>query len=203
MTAPVRLRDPMTAVTEAVADLLEPYFPRAKWGGEPPRVIGLPLTSTMFGRIADATPRLYIGFAGADAKSSPARIFAGTLTFSLFVVMKGAAKAGIHLGDRYSPGLYASLVAAVAALHGRTIADVGSIEVVKFAEQPAEGWSGFGAAAGYVTFTVHTALGDFFGEGAAADEFREMVSSFELVTEPTGDPSYEMPGEPPANGDGA
>lgn len=193
MAPPVRRQDPITAVTHGVAAFLAPYFPPEKWGGEPPRVIGLPLTSTMFGKIADATPRLYIGFAGADPKAPSGRGFVGTFTFSLFIVMKGAAKAGIQLGDRFSPGLYASLIAAVAALHGRTIADVGTIEVTKVAEQPAEGWSGFGAAAGYVTFTVQSSLGDFLGEGAAAAEFREMVASFEI--NPESDPDA-----PPADG---
>lgn len=191
MAAPVRLIDPMTAVTDAVTRLLEPYFPKAKWGGAAPKVIGLPLTSTMFERIAETTPRLYIGWSGFKADAS-ARICGGTFTFSVFVVVKNDSGERVHLGDRFAAGLYASIVGVIAALHGRTIPDIGSIAVTDAGQQAAERWSSFGAAAGYVTFTISTSLGDFFGEGAAAEDFRELVSSFEVNTPPDAAPSVAV-----------
>lgn len=190
MAAPVRRRDPITLTVEAVRQLLAPYFPPAKWGGDPPKVIGLPFTSSMFEAIADATPRIYIGWAGLKPAASPARSFAGELTYSVLIVLKGAND--VRLGDRLGMALYPCVIAAVAALHGRTIAGVGSIEVIEAGEQAAERWSKFGAAAGYVTFKVDTALGDLLGESAAAEDFRKLVSSFEVNAPPDAEPSVDV-----------
>lgn len=194
MADPVRLVDPITDVTHAASDLLEPYFPQAKWGGAPPKVIALPLTPSLFGKIADATPRLYFGWEGLSERSSVGRIFAGDLTFRVLAVIKNNASERAHLGDRHSPGLYPTLIAIVAALHGRTIGDHGTIQVTEANQLTADGWSGYGAAAGFVTFKVHTSLGDFLGEGAAAEDFRALVSAFEVnpPADPDAEPSFAM-----------
>lgn len=169
----------MTVVSEAVGALLAPYFPPAKWCGAAPRVIGLPLTTTIFERIADATPRLYIGWSGMKAAGATTHSFAGPMTYSVVVVIKNTSSENAHLGDKHGPGLYPSLIGVAAALHGRKVADIGSITVTELGQQPAERWSSFGAAAGYVTFTIHTDLGDFLGESAAAEDFLRLVSDFE------------------------
>lgn len=191
MAAPIRQRDPITLTVEAVRQLLAPYFPPRAWGGEPPKVIGLPFTSTMFERIADTTPRIYIGWGGLKPAAAAARGFAGELSFSVLIVLK--SNNDVRVGDRLGMALYPCVIAGVAALHGRTITDVGSIEVTEAGEQAAERWSNFGAAAGYVTFKVDTALGDLLGESAAAEDFRKLVSSFEVNPEPDPEPEPDAP----------
>lgn len=168
--------DPVTLVHRAVADLVAPWFDTKKWMA--PAVIGLPMTPDEFRRLSEQTPRLHLGWEGFKANAEAARMFAGTLSFRLVAVVKHPERSGVHLGDRLGPGLYPVVMALVAALHGRTIDGVGTIQVTDANQANIDGWRSMGAAAGIVSFAVHTSLGDLLGAGANAPAFTRLVSSF-------------------------
>lgn len=201
MTAPVRPVDPITATSKAIGPLLAPYFDPKKWGAVEP--IALPLTHETFKRICTTTPKLYLGFESIANEKAATRQFAGPLTFRLLVVVKNPVTRGAGFyGDAGGPGLYPSLIGAVAALHGRTIGD-GSIEVKSTNQVTAEGWADLNALVGYVDFSLHVSLDDILGESAAADDFRRLVSAFEVnvADDPEADPSFEMAGDITLPGD--
>lgn len=170
--------DPITLVHRAVADLVAPWFDPAKWLA--PAVVGLPMTPDEFRRLSEQTPRLHLGFEGFKAKASMVRSFEGDLSFRMIAVVKNPDRSRVHLGDRLGPGLYPVLMSLVAALHGQTIEDVGSIEVTDANQANIDGWQTMGAAAGIVSFSIHTSLGDLLGMGADAPAFTSLVSSFDV-----------------------
>ncbi|GLK85689.1 hypothetical protein [Ancylobacter defluvii] len=195
MAEPVRHLDPISEISVAIALLLAPYFPAAKWNGTP-AIVGLPFSPEQFKRLADTTPRLHIGWEGVKP-SGAGRSFKGTFTFRLIIVVKNTGRSGPMLGDKLGPGIYPSVMAAVAALHGRTLNGIGSIEVTDANQATVDGWREIGAAAGIVSFTINNGLGDLLGEGEAAPQFLRLVSDFDVVTDPDPDavPALPMRGD--------
>lgn len=170
--------DPITLVHRAVADLVAPWFDPKKWMA--PAVIGLPMTPDEFRRLSEQTPRLHLGWEGFKADAAMARSFAGQLSFRLVAVVKNPERSRVHLGDRLGPGLYPVVMALAAALHGQTIEGVGTIQVTDANQANIDGWQTLGAAAGIVSFSIHTSLGDLLGTGADAPAFTALVSSFDV-----------------------
>ncbi|WP_323034529.1 hypothetical protein [Pararhodobacter sp.] len=169
--------DPVTLVHRAVADLVAPWFDPKKWMA--PAVIGLPMTPDEFRRLSEQTPRMHLGWEGFKANGEMGRMFAGTLSFRLMAVIKNSERSNVHMGDRHGPGLYPVVMALGAALHGQTIENVGTIQVTDANQANIDGWKTLGAAAGIVSFNVHTSLGDLLGAGADAPAFTRLVSSFD------------------------
>ncbi|QIB34750.1 hypothetical protein [Ancylobacter pratisalsi] len=200
--APVRQIDPITALHRHVVALLAPYFDARKWGEV--EAITLPLTYDSFRSIAKTTPRLYLGFNAFMAKGTSARMLDGDLSMRLVIVTKaGSAKQPGYFGDRFAPGLYPSLFAAATVLHGRTIADLGSLQVTGVNQGAAEGMADISALVGHVDFKMRASCGDFLGEAAAAPDFVRLISSFEVNAPSDADPGFDMGGDITLPGDPA
>ncbi len=103
------------------------------------------------------TPLVGIGFNGFDPQAASRGI--GASTWSVYLVTRN--EAGHHarlFGDKQAPGLFGVLEVGVAALHGHTIEDGGTIQVREAVNAFVEGFKDEGMALGTIDLHVPTVI---------------------------------------------
>ncbi|ABS69713.1 hypothetical protein Xaut_4492 [Xanthobacter versatilis] len=170
--------DPISEIHRAIEPLLRPYFERGIWVIEP---VPFPMSLDEFKRLMRATPWIGIAWREFAVDTNAGRSLMGQHQLALTIVAKNAAGLdGRFFGDRLSPGLYPSLVTAAAVLHGKTLPDIGTLNVTRAGQSYAEGYGDLGAVVGLIELSVRTKFGDVLGAVEAAPDFARLVSSFEL-----------------------
>lgn len=180
------MADSISDIHLALEPLLRPYFARDRWQID---TVPMPLSLGEFTRLMRMTAWIGVGWEQFRPAPGGGRQLLGNHDLTLTMCVKNNAGIGPRLlGDRLGPGLYPSLVTAAVALHGRTVEDVGTLQVTSVAQSYADGYGDLTAAIGVVKLTCNTKLSPPFDTAADAPDFARLVSAFEL--------------QPPADGRG-
>lgn len=124
----------------AVQARLRAVFPeRAGLGGFVHGVVPPVMSPQVWDRLSKETPFVGLGWVGWPSKGTR-RPYAGDLHFAVFLADRNPLLDRQLTGDAFSPGVFAMVSAALAALQGFTIPGVGSVEVVEASGVWSEDW---------------------------------------------------------------
>ena len=188
--------DPISDMHLAIEPLLRPYFVAGKWQID---AVPHPLSLGEFQRLLGVAPWIGIAWREFKVDANAGRQLKGAHSLMLTMAVKNASGRAARLfGDRLGPGLYPSLATAAGALHGRTIAGLGTLQVTRAGQAYADGFGDLTVAIGVVELTCVTLMTPLADEVEAAPDFARLVSSFELLPPSDGrDPltdTIDLPG---------
>lgn len=176
--------DPLSRLQRLIESRLRLAFPDDRWH----LMHGVhPMTATEFRASLGVTPLLVISLAEIKPGAGIGREWQGDVTWRLTILVKNPAqKHHRFFGDQHGPGLYPAIVAAIGVLNGATLkaAPVAgqpapAPEATLFAgavyQTYAEGFDDLSMAIATLDVTARVQIK---GGERAADEFRELASSF-------------------------
>jgi hypothetical protein len=147
---------PLVRATQALEARLKLIFPPAKFEHA---FMPAKLGKTEWKQLTRRTPFVGLGWNEIEPSKDDGRLFVGPARFTVFLVTKNSS--GIrprYLGDALAPGLFQMVQAAVAAVHGHSVKDLGSFMVTKAGNLAAEAWDEDESAIGGVDVDIPMAM---------------------------------------------
>lgn len=170
--------DPISEMHTAIEPLLRPYFKRERWTIE---AVPFPLSLKEFLRLASSTPFIGISWKEFQVDTNAGRQLKGIHQLQVTMVVKNAeGRPARFFGDRLGPGLYPSLATAAGALHGKTLSNIGTLQVTRAGQSYADGWGDLGGTVGLIELSCRELLCPMLSEVEEAPDFVQLVSAFEL-----------------------
>jgi len=147
---------PLQQTGAALQARLRMVFPERRFvhAWMPPRV-----GKSDWNRLLRRMPFVGLGWSDADPIKATPRLFTGASGWTVFLVTQNVSGArGLYYGDAQGPGLFDMVHAAIAILHGHTIAGVGTVNVRKAGNAFAENWDGDDTAMAAIDLDVGMTL---------------------------------------------
>lgn len=170
--------DPITASFSAIEARLRTVFLPDRWDFH---IVPDPMSIDEFKAITRRTPCLGLGwrqFNPTDQKVG--RRFQGDLGLRLTVVVKNPnGPKARFLGDGKGPGLFPSVVGAIALINGHSVTGLGTFSITAGAQAYSEGYDNHDMAMATLDIGLMASIGDVTGDFENAPDFLSMLSAFE------------------------
>lgn len=159
---PLSAEGPLFTADRAIRARLTEVFPPTRFVHA---TLNTAVTREEWTRVVRRTPFIGLTWLGAAPDSTSGRLLRMRATWRLLLVVGNGDPAMRLTGDRFSPGLYAMVQVAAAALHGMPIGGddlrgAGTLEVTEAVALASEGWADEAEAiAGITLASAFTLLG--------------------------------------------
>lgn len=170
--------DPLSAFAAAVETRLRGWFPANRWAFE---IVPDPITLEEFRRVLAVTPLLAFSWQSLKPAKDAGRAFQGELRFRITLVVKNPnARSARFLGDSKGPGLFPAVATVVAALHGWTAPELGTLFATDVNQSYADGWDDVSGAIATIDLAATIKFGDVLGAAAGADDFLRLLAAWDV-----------------------
>jgi len=134
------------------------------------------------------TPMIGIGWRGWEPSRENGRVFRGTLLFGVFGIVESTNVETLIAGSSLKPGMLGMSVLLAAALHGHTIAGVGTCKVRQLSgETPS--WVRDNTATAALEVAIENVAIDLSDVAASLDDFLVLANTWETASLDEPEPS--------------